>query len=121
MNTQLTMFDLIQSDIDPIMEVARITGPYWTTSRQKLKDLHGTDPPQAEWVSAVREEYCPYGYAGGWGRSNGPNTLEGWDMKPTKIKTTHVDRGGKYVETIYRWRDFAGAVASLIDRGEYHR
>lgn len=119
MNAQLTLFDLIQTDIDPILEVAKMAGVYWTNSRQKLVDLHGTNPLLDEWTNAVQQEYCPYGCAGGWGRSRGPNTLNGWDMRSGKIETEHIDRNGKKVRSDYRWKDFAKAVAELIDRGEY--
>ena len=119
MDVQMSMFDVITEDIDPLKEVAKCAGVYWTTSRKRLIEIQSGNVSAEEWTKAVKEEYCPYEYAGALGRENGPNTLDGWEMKTGKIKTWHVDNNGDYVENIYKWREFAEAVACLIANGEY--
>ncbi len=44
MNEQMTIFDILCPDrINPVREVAKKAGPYWTTSRQKLIKFCQTD------------------------------------------------------------------------------
>ena len=115
------IFPEISKEINPIREVAKVAGVYWTTSRQILIDLLDTDPDIKMWTRAVKEEYCPYGFAGGYGRSYGPNSMEGWTMKPGKIEVEYLDTKGERITKRYSWEDFAREVADLIWSGEYRR
>jgi len=90
MEGQMTIFEWLEPDrIDPIMEVAKHDGLYWTTSRQTLIDLYAKRPGIKDFARAVREEYCPYGFAGHYGGNDEPNTMLGWDMYRNKIKTKY--------------------------------
>ncbi len=119
MDVQMSMFDVITEDIDPLEEVAKRAGVYWATSRKRLTELQSGNVSAEEWTKAVKEEYCPYEMAGAWGHGNGPNTLDGWEMKTGGIKTWHIGNNGDYVKNVYKWREFAEAVARLIAKGEY--
>lgn len=120
MNGQMTIFDILYPKrFNPIEEVAKQSGPYWTTSRRKLIDLCNTDPDIKLFSKAVRHEYCPHGFAGHRGFGNGPNSLYGWDMTAKHIKTYYYDAEEKERERIYSWDDFAREIADLIWCDEY--
>ena len=122
MSGQMTIFDLLYPErINPIREVARRTSPYWTTSRNKLIDQLNKDPDINTWSKAVKDEYCPYGYAGGYGYGGDPNTLEGWTMRTNHIVTEYYDEEGKRQERAYSWADFAREIADMIWCNEYKR
>lgn len=117
---QMTLYDLLYpTRINPIVEVAKNAGPYWTTSRQKLIDLCNTDPDIKLFAKAVKEEYCPHGFAGHYGGDHSPNTMQGYEMRIDKITTWFYDPEGERQERIYSWEDFAREIADLIWSGQY--
>ena len=120
MNGQMTIFDLLYPKrINPIREVAKRSRPYWKESKQKLIDLCDTDPDISIWSKAVKDEYCPYGCAGHYGGDDKPNTLIGWDMGSSKIKTIFNDNENQRQERWYSWADFSREIADMIWSGEY--
>ena len=122
MDGQMRLFDWLYPDqLNPLREVAKNAGPYWTTSRQKLIDLCNTDPDIDIFAKAVKEEYCPYGLSGHYGGDGKPNTMEGWDMTSGKIMTYFWDAEGLRKERRYSWKDFAIEISDLIWANEYGR
>ena len=121
MTGQMTIYDLLYPErINPIREVAKRSRPYWTTSRLELIDLCNTDPDIKTFAAAVKHEYSPYGFAGHFGGSGEPNTIEGWDMLTNIVKIYFYDAEGKRTERAYSWEDFAREIADLIWSGEYN-
>ena len=122
---QTDLFDLIyqnaQQPINPIREVAKAAGVYWTTSKDMLINLCDTDPDIELWTKAVKGEYSPYGFSGGYGRSRGPNTVESWEMGGKNIEVLYLDLDGKWMLKKYSWAAFAREIADLIWSGEYGR
>ena len=117
---QMTLYDLLYpARINPIVEVAKSAAPYWTTSRQKLIDLCNTDPDIKLFAKAVKEEYCPHGFAGYYGGDHSPNSMQGYEMRIDKITTWFYDSEGERQERIYSWEDFAREIADLIWSGQY--
>lgn len=116
---QLNLFDQLAKEFEPLREVATRAGVYWTTSERKLVELCDTDPDISIWTKAVKEEYCPYGYAGYYGGDGEANSLESWEMKPRTIKIVYFDKHGIKQTMIASWADFAREIADLIWRGEY--
>ena len=120
MNEQINIYDLLYPDrINPIREVARQAGPYWTTSERKLIDLCDTDPDIRTFTKAVKNEYCPNEFAGHYGGDHSPNTLQGYEMRRDTITAWFYDPDGKRQERKYSWEDFAREIADLIWSGEY--
>lgn len=120
MQGQMDLFDWLYPDrINPIREVAKIAGPYWTTSRKKLIDLYNTDPDIGVLAAAVREEYCPYEAAGHYGLGGDKNSLQSYDMRRGWIHVRWKDETGKRQIKMFRWEDFAREIADMIMSGEY--
>lgn len=115
---QLSLFADVKV-FDPLREVAKRAGVYWTTSKRELVELCDTDPDISEWTKAVKEEYCPYGFAGYYGGDGEPNSLKSWEMKPRTIKIEYFDKHGIKKTMIASWPDFAREIADLIWRGEF--
>lgn len=115
---QLDLFYQLADVFDPLREVATRAEPYWTTSERELVGLYDTDPDISIWTKAVKDEYCPYGYAGYFGGDGEPNSLESWEMKPRTIKIEYFDKHGIKKTMIASWPDFAREIADLIWREE---
>ncbi len=120
---QLDLFDQLAEvkEFDPLREVATRANPYWTTSKRELVELCDTDPEISIWTKAVKDEYCPYGYAGYFGGDGEASSLESWEMKPRAIKIVYFDKHGIKQTMIASWPDFAREIADLIWREEYKR
>lgn len=120
---QLDLFDQLAEvkEFDPLREVATRANPYWTTSKRKLVEICDTDPEISILTKAVKDEYCPYGYAGYYGGDGEANSLESWEMKPRTIKIVYFDKHGIKQTMIASWPDFAREIADLIWREEYKR
>lgn len=118
---QMSIFDMMFPEkVNPLLEVAKRASPYWSTSRQKIIDAVKHDNDINTLMRIVRNEYCPYEAAGGYGRSrNRRNELEGWDFSRGKVKTYHYDHNGKYTELRWSWADFTREIVDLIYSGEY--
>ena len=120
MTGQMSIFDfLCPGKIDPIKEVAKMAGPHWTDSKEKLIKLLNKDPGIDRWSRAVRHEFCPYGGAGHYSHIDKPNTLQSYDMRTASIKVEYTDSAGERIEQIYSWNDFAREIADMIWRGEW--
>lgn len=120
MNEQMTIFDVLYPErINPVREVAKKAGPYWTTSKQKLIDLCNADPDIKTFARAVRHEYSPYGFAGYYGGSDEPNTLVKYDLNTSLIKMVYNDGAGRRTEAVCSWEDFARELSFMIWAGEY--
>ena len=117
---QLDLFDQFAEvkEFDPLREVATRAAPYWTTSERELVELCDTDPDISTWTKAVKDEYCPYGFAGYYGGGGEPNSLKSWEMKPRAINVEYYDKHGIKQTMIASWPDFAREIADLIWRGE---
>ena len=121
MQGQLSIFDFLYPDkFDPIKEVAKMAGPHWTDSKQKLIKLLDEDPGIDRWARAVRREFCPYGAAGHYSRIDKPNTLQSYDMRTASIKVEYTNSAGKRIEQTYSWDDFARELADMIWMGEWY-
>lgn len=117
---QLTIFDLLHPGrIDPLREVAKHAGVYWTTSKGRLRSLYRERPTRETWREAVREEYSPYGYAGHYGDGDGPNSVHEWTFTSKGVKIGYTDEEGNRQEEKKSWADFAEKVAQLIEEGIY--
>lgn len=120
MNGQMTVFDWLEPDrIDPIREVAKHGSVYWTDSRKKIIDLCRERPDVKTFARALRREYSPYGCNGHYGGDHAPNTMVGWNMAASLIKTEYIDSMGERQERVYSWEDFARVVDEMIQSGEY--
>lgn len=118
---QMTIFDILYPErINPVCEVAKMSRPYWTTSRQKLINLCNRDPDIKTFAAAVKHEYSPYGFAGHYGGNDKPNTMIGYTMRTNLIEMEYVDATGKKIRAVCSWEDFAREVADMIWSGEYH-
>ena len=116
---QLDLFYQLAKEFDPLREVATRATPYWTTSKRELVELCDTNPDASIWTKAVKDEYCPNGFAGYYGGDGEPNSLESWEMKPRAIKIEYFDKRGIKQAMIASWPDFAREITDLIWRGEY--
>lgn len=120
MQGQITIFDWLEPDrIDPIREVAKHAGPYWTDSRKKLIAQFREGMDVKTFARAVKQEYSPYGCNGHYGGNDEPNTMLGWDLQTSRIKTIYIDSMGERQERAYSWEDFARVVGEMIQSGEY--
>lgn len=118
--SQMTIFDIIYPEkLNPIREVAKRSGAYWKSSREKLIEYCNKDPDIRDWAKAVRHEYCPYDCSGHYGGDGTPNTLQSWDMRPDLIKVIYYDETGQTQTRMYSWEDFAREIADLIWSHEY--
>lgn len=111
---QMTIWDLMPAEValDPLREVALMASPYWTTSWEDLADALTKNTNGAEWVQAVKKEFCPYGYAGHYG-ADGP--VPEYTMKNGYIELATTLDGER---RCYKWTDFAERVRELIQEGE---
>ena len=116
---QLNLFDQIEKRFDPLRETATRARPYWTTSAKTLVDLCSEDPDIERWTKAVKNEYCPYGFAGHLGADNGPGTLIGWELRTKNVMITFLDKYGTTQTMTATWQDFAREIADLIWSGEF--
>ena len=117
MEYQLNFFE--STTFDPIKEVARRAQPYWTDSREKIIAEVKSSP--SYFTASVREEFCPYGYSGHVGHIDDCPGVEEWEMKPNNINVVYLDAEGHRHREEYKWKDFARAVAELIDEGLFRR
>ena len=118
---QMDIFDFLYPEkVKPLTETAKIATPYSTKSRGKIIAAAKKDINVFSLV--VKDEYCPYEGAGGYGYSkNNRNELDGWDFRRGKIITFHFDEKGKRQELWWSWSDFAEEILKLIANGEYRR
>lgn len=116
---QLNLFDQTEKRFDPLRETATRARPYWTTSAKTLVDLCGEDPDIERWTKAVKNEYCPNGFAGHLGAGNGPGTLIGWELRTKNVMIKYFDKYGTAQTMVATWQDFAREIADLIWSGEF--
>lgn len=120
MTGQLSIFDWLYPErINPLRELAKKAGPYWTDSKKRLIDLANTDPDIGTLTAAVRHEYCPHGAAGCYGLGKEENSLQSYDMRTGWIHVRWKDESGKGQMQMFKWEDFAREIADLIWSGEY--
>jgi hypothetical protein len=105
--------------LNPIKEAARMARPYWTVSRQVLIKLYAGKPSRTEWIKAVHNEYCPYGYAGHYGANGQPDAVTGWTLTSEKVTVEWLDTNKKHQTEVYSWGDFSEEIADLIRCGEW--
>lgn len=116
---QLNLFDQIEKRFDPLRETATRARLYWTTSAKTLVDLCNEDPDIERWTKAVKNEYCPYEFAGHWGADNGPGTLIGWELRRKNVTIRYLDKYGTTQIMVATWQDFAREIADLIWSGDF--
>lgn len=110
---QMTIWDLMPvKKVDPLLEVALMASPYWTTSWEDLTEMLAEEPTITEWTKAVKKEFCPYGYAGHYGAA-GP--VPEYTMKNGYIELATTLDGER---RRYKWSEFAERVRELIQEGE---
>ncbi len=119
MTGQLSLFDRVDAKFDPLRETATRARLYWTTSAKTLVDLCSEDPDIERWTEAVKNEYCPHGYAGHFSAGNGPDTLIGWELRTKNVAIKYIDKYGTTQTMTATWKDFAREVADLIWSGEF--
>lgn len=117
MEHQMSLFE--NTSFDPIKHVARKASPYWTDSREKIIAEVKSSP--LHFTEIVRGEYCPYGYSGHAALLDDCPGVEEWELKPNIIKVVYLDAEGYRHRQEYKWKDFARAVAELIDEGLFRR
>ena len=112
---QLSLFHK-EPEISAARYVAFNSSPYWTTSWDAIKAVQDEDIKTITRV--VKNEFCPYGYAGHYGSEG---RYVGYDMKPRRIRVylapaSDDDYSGG--EEKVTWEDFAREVIDLIWSGE---
>lgn len=115
MTGQMSIFDFLPRQDDPIRNAIKRMRPYWTSSRQRIIDAYYSGN---NFVETVKREYSPYGHAGHYGGDFGKKgvfTLTGWELKANRI-TFQYDP--YRIETI-TWADFAEHIADLIRTKEF--
>ena len=119
MNIQLSLFDFPGVErFDPIRAVAKMASPYWMDSKRKLKELYKKNPTEAEWTTAVKKEYCPYGFVGHYGAARSFPDVEDYDMRAGKILIEYYDEQGWRRTKKATWSEFAHEIGVMIAFGE---
>lgn len=106
---QLSLFE----EKTPARFVAEIARGYWTTSMGLIIKAVNDGCTIDELTKIVKEEYCPYGYAGHYGFGDEYN---GYDLTPGKI-WIHTKKQMR--EFSISWRDLAEEIADMVETGEY--
>lgn len=115
MNGQMSIFDFIPLQDDPIRNAIKHMSPYWTSSKQTIIEAYYTGK---NFVETVKHEYSPYGHAGHYGGDFGKKgvfTLTGWELKANGI----IFQYDPYRVEKITWADFARHVANLIRTKEF--
>lgn len=104
---QLSLFE----EKSPARFVAEIAHPYWTTSAERIIEAVRSGKNAQK---VIKEEYCPYGYAGHYGFHE---EYDGYTMKPGKI---WIIKDGKFEAFSITWADFANEIIDMVKNGEYN-
>ena len=121
MGLQMTIYDVLCPEkINPIRALAETVSPHYTQSRIWILSAYKKDQGMAAFSDAVRQQYCPWEFAGHYGHADkGRNELDAWEMRLDVIKVWYFDEEGKKQERWYTWQDFADEIANMIINGEY--
>ena len=118
MYNQLSLFDLPGVErFDPVRAVAKMASPYWTDSIRRLKELNKKNPTEDRWTTAVKKEYCPYGFVGHYGASRGFPDVEAYEMRAGKILIEYYDEEGQRHSKKATWSEFAHEIGVMIANG----
>ena len=105
---QLSLF--AEPELTAAQYVAVTASPYWKTSWEKIRAVQDEDIDVI--TQTVKDEFCPYEYAGHYG-SDG--RYIGYTMKRRRIEVLFPN---SEVREKVTWEDFAREVIDLIWRGE---
>lgn len=120
MEGQISLFDILEPDrFDPMKAPVSMASPYWTTSRQTIIEEVNKGAGTDAMAEVVKEEYCPYGYSGGYRNDYIPNTIDEWTFKTNKIHVEWTDAAGQQQKQDFSYKDFARAVIDLVLEGRY--
>lgn len=118
MYNQISLFDLPGVErFDPVRSVAKMASPYWTNSIRRLKELYKKNPTEDRWTTAVKIEYCPYGFVGHYGASRGFPDVESYDMRAGKIFILYYNEQGQLRSKKATWSEFAHEIGVMIANG----
>lgn len=118
MDEQLTIYDFIcPKQFDPLMALVKRASVYWTSSRQKIID--SLDADINAFTAIVKDQYCPYGYAGGYIHDGIPNKIDEFTFRDDRIDIEWTDESGIYRKGKFTYKAFAKAVKNTILRGDY--
>lgn len=119
----MTIFDLFEDErpIDQklLSQLVKRCSPYWVGSVEIIKKACNDNADIKNLTEIVRQEYCPYGYAGGtrWAEAN---EMEEFLFRPQNIRVWYKDSRGLRQEVEYSWKDFASYINYLVEKGEYY-
>lgn len=113
---QISLFEA-PTQYDPLAELVTVAGAYWTTSRKRIREAIRQNTDTETLAEIVRDEYCPYGFAGHYGAERQLPGLCEWEFWAQRITYKYLDADGNQQSGKCNWKQFADAIRRHIWNG----